>query len=116
MPAARHVAERRGLSGARGRAGFDQMQMDRLVEIGVMRLRGTQDVGGEAPVPGAGFHEIEIWNLEFRIQNSRDFRELHFEQLAEQRADIDAGKIARAAGALGRGRSSRTLDRRARDP
>ena len=53
------VAKRRGLSGAGDGARFDQMQADRVVEIGVMSLCGTQDVGGEPSISRTGFDQIE---------------------------------------------------------
>ena len=39
------LAERRRLSGTRRGARFDEMKMDRAVEIGMLRLRRPQDVG-----------------------------------------------------------------------
>ena len=79
------------------------MQTDGVVEVGMMRLRRAQDVGGQPPVAGAGFDQVEAGSLKSEIRNLKYFGELDFEELAEQRPDVDAGKkIARAAGSLGR--------------
>src|SRR4051794_8563920 len=94
--------------------------MDRFVEVGVMRFRGSQNVGRQAPVSRSGFDEIEAPTSVGRDIRTRDapvrsygrsllnpehrrhLGELHLEHLAKQRADIDAGKkIARAARTLG---------------
>ena len=62
----------------------------------------------EPAVAGACLDEIEGWGLTPRSGSQTPCRSPHLgesdcEQLAEERADIDAGKkIARAAGSLGR--------------
>src|SRR5262245_14346187 len=92
------VTKRFLLCRARVGAGFDEMELNRIVEREVARARRAQDVGRQATVAGAGFDEVEG----ARTQYFAHLGELDFEELAEQRTDVDAGKkIARAARSLG---------------
>ena len=78
------------------------MQAYRVVEGAIARLRRAEDVGGKLSAAGARFDEIEsgfgIRDSGFSAEQPRHLRELDLEELAEERADVDAGKkIARAA-------------------
>src|SRR6185312_7281017 len=63
-----------------------------------------QDVGGQAPVPGCGFDEID-WRLETgdgRLDQPGHLDHLPGEEFAEDGPDVDRGKkIARAARSSG---------------
>ncbi len=85
---------------ARGGAGLDQMQVDRFEQGWMALAHRHENVGGEPPVPGARLDEIE--GAMTRAGEERGhLGDLQFEQLAEQRTDVDAGeKIARAARTL----------------
>src|SRR5262245_50880985 len=77
------------------------MQPQRIVKRAIPVARNAQDVSRQTAVSCAYFDEIAIWNLECGIENAGHLGELDFEELAEERADVDAGKkIARATGSL----------------
>src|SRR5207253_11132373 len=83
-------------------ARFDEMETERIVERGIATFRGAQDVRGETTIARTRLDEIEpgfgIGDSGLATEEARHLGELNFEQLAEQRADVDAGKeIARAA-------------------
>ena len=83
-------------------AGFDEMNARRAVGVGGVAFQRAQDVGRQPAVAGAGFDEIEILNPDSEVRMLRHFGDLHRQQFAEQRPDVDAGKkIARAARTLG---------------
>jgi hypothetical protein len=76
------------------------MEPDAVVKRGVAPPGGLQNIGGEPRITGAGFDEIQGWS---RAEYLGHFGDLDFQELAEERTDIDAGKkIARATRPLGR--------------
>src|SRR5204863_9066335 len=69
--------------------------------------RGSENVRRQAAIPRARLDEIKSWlgarGWGLGCKQRRHLCDLHREQFAEYRADVDAGKkIARAAGTLGR--------------
>ena len=69
-------------------------------EFGVTADGAAEDVGGQAPVAGADFDQIE--GCVGGPHEGRHLGNLCFEQLAEEGADVDAGEeIARTPGSLG---------------
>ena len=69
-----------GLRTPRFRARFDQMQTDRVVEVGMMLLRRPQDVPGEPSIATADLYEVGSLQSEFRSLKYRvHFGELDFQ-------------------------------------
>ena len=99
------LVERRALRVARGSAGLDEMEPDAIVERRLAEPQRAQNVGGQSAVARPGLEEIET-GVGIRgsgFEDREHLRELPREQLAEERADVDAGKkIARASRSLGR--------------
>ena len=101
------AGEGRGMGAPGLGAGFDQVKTKPVVQSGMPLARRAEDIGGEPAVARAGFDEIEesarTRRAMSRIENLGHLGDLLFEQVAEQRPDVDAGKkIARASRPLGR--------------
>ena len=91
-----HVDLRR----ARRLAGFDENEPGRPVGVGMSGGERVEHIACELPVGGTGLDEIECRGA---ADEGPHLRELLGEQLAEQRAHIDAGEeMARASGLPGR--------------
>ena len=96
------------------------MELRTPEDVGMAASGGTEDVGGKAAVSGARFDQVEHVDRRARgnirgllrvpcalrrnrRKNLRHLGDLDLEEVAEHRANVDAGKkIARAAGSLGR--------------
>src|SRR5262249_39164803 len=85
---------------ARFLADFDQVQANRVVERRVPFAGSAEDVGRQLSIACAGLDQIEMCSRQGRAAKDLvHLRELHLNQLAKQRTDIDARKkIARATG------------------
>ena len=76
--------------------------MKDVVDVAVATLHRAQHVGRQPAVAGAGFDQGESNALCGCREHAGHLGDLHREQLAEQRPDVDAGKkIAGAARSLG---------------
>src|SRR5438034_5932742 len=81
------------------------MEAEAIVEPRIAASRCAENVCRQTSVPGRGFDDVERVNLQVATrrlplvpcEQAGHFGKLAFEELAEHRADIDAGKkIARA--------------------
>ena len=89
-----------GLRRARRLAGFDENEPGRPVGVGMSGGERVEHIACELTVGGTGLDEIECRGA---ADEGPHLRELLGEQLAEERAHIDAGKeMARASGLPGR--------------
>src|SRR5215471_16519867 len=95
------IAERFALGSSGFRADLDQMKPDAIVERRMAASDRAQDVSRQPSVARSGFDEIELVARGSWLEQASHLGDLSREQLAEERADVDAGKkIARTARTL----------------